>query len=146
MCRFMVATQAALRPLNAAPAATRHRRMQVFRKPEGTQLLDHILVVSASAAGHQILHLGILVNKPAEPQVGHITLVHGLNILGFNYIPQKLLRRIIAQFRTVQDLCQTFRCQRQIEFVQHGNDVRMTVIHLSSHSSCRLRRFFREYL
>ena len=28
MCRFMVATQAALRPLNAAPAATRHRRMQ----------------------------------------------------------------------------------------------------------------------
>ena len=27
MCRFMVATQAALRPLNAAPAATRHRRM-----------------------------------------------------------------------------------------------------------------------
>ena len=28
MCRFMVATQAALRPLATAPAATRHRRMQ----------------------------------------------------------------------------------------------------------------------
>ena len=26
--KFRVATQAALRPLNAAPAATRHRRMQ----------------------------------------------------------------------------------------------------------------------
>ena len=29
MCRFMVATQAALRPLATAPAATRHRRMHV---------------------------------------------------------------------------------------------------------------------
>lgn len=28
MCRFMVATQAALWPLATAPAATRHRRMQ----------------------------------------------------------------------------------------------------------------------
>ena len=27
MCRFMVATQAALRPLATAPAATRYRRM-----------------------------------------------------------------------------------------------------------------------
>ena len=29
MCRFMVATQAALQPLATAPAATRHRRMQI---------------------------------------------------------------------------------------------------------------------
>lgn len=31
MCRFMVATQAALWPLATAPAATRHRRMQKAR-------------------------------------------------------------------------------------------------------------------
>ena len=30
MCRFMVATQAALWPLATAPAATRHRRMHAF--------------------------------------------------------------------------------------------------------------------
>lgn len=30
MCRFMVATQAALWPLATAPAATRHRRMHFF--------------------------------------------------------------------------------------------------------------------
>lgn len=31
MCRFMVATQAALWPLATAPAATRHRRMQAMK-------------------------------------------------------------------------------------------------------------------
>ena len=37
MCRFMVATQAALWPLATAPAATRHRRMQkigAYRFPD----------------------------------------------------------------------------------------------------------------
>lgn len=32
MCRFMVATQAALWPLATAPAATRHRRMQITER------------------------------------------------------------------------------------------------------------------
>lgn len=34
MCRFMVATQAALWPLATAPAATRHRRMQFSEATE----------------------------------------------------------------------------------------------------------------
>ena len=34
MCRFMVATQAALWPLATAPAATRHRRMQEAEKEQ----------------------------------------------------------------------------------------------------------------
>lgn len=35
MCRFMVATQAALWPLATAPAATRHRRMHPVRSLSG---------------------------------------------------------------------------------------------------------------
>ena len=39
MCRFMVATQAALWPLATAPAATRHRRMHQSQKKEKTPLM-----------------------------------------------------------------------------------------------------------
>lgn len=118
----------------------------ILGESEGTQLLNHILVVTPGAAGYQLLHLCVLVNESAEPQVGYVTPVHAFDILRLNHFPEELLRRIIAQLRTAQDLRQALCCQRQIQLIQHGGEICIAVIHLESPSSWRLRRFCREYL
>lgn len=57
MCRFMVATQAALWPLATAPAATRHRRMQQSMSRKGDPYDNAVAENFFSCLKCELVHL-----------------------------------------------------------------------------------------
>lgn len=75
-----------------------------FGKAKRTQLLHHGIVVPSLAAGNQVLNERTLVNELAEAQIGHVAVVHRLNVLRLQHFAEKLVRREIGQFRGIHNL------------------------------------------
>ena len=59
----------------------------VSNKPESQDLLDLVIIIFPPIAGFQVIDLSSFVDQPAELAVGHIPIVHRLNILGSQYLP-----------------------------------------------------------